>query len=79
MGKTFRINDYLKLLKDDLNKLDLVTDRAVKKLMLNDYERKLQHISSEYVLKDADMKLVQEISILIKQISSVKPIQVIKE
>ena len=79
MGKTFKINDYLKLLKDDLMQLDLVTDRAVKKLMLNDYERKLQHISNEYSLKDSDMRLVREISVLIKKLNETLSLNVIRE
>lgn len=67
MGKTKNINDYLISLNEQLKTVDLVEDDFYKKLLLNDFERKLNHISNEFTLKDADMKLVLELSIGIKQ------------
>lgn len=60
------LNKYLKLILSDLTKFNEIADRGVLILMLDDYKRKLQHISNEFKLSSADMKIVQQISIEIK-------------
>lgn len=62
------LNKYLKLLLQDLNRFDEIADRGVLILMLDDYKRKLQHISNEFRLSTADMTIVSKISIKIKQL-----------
>ena len=62
------LNKYLKLLLSDLNKFDEIPDKGVRLIVLQDYKNKLQNINSNYTLSTADMKIVSELSIKIKQL-----------
>lgn len=62
------LNKYLKLLLSDLNRFDEIPDKGVRLIVLQDYKNKLQNINSNYTLSNADMKIVSELSIKIKQL-----------
>ena len=62
------LNKYLKLLNEDLKRFDEISDEFILKIMLDEYKHKLKNINSNYKLSSADMKIVQQISIKIRQL-----------
>lgn len=62
------LKSYLKQLLEDIKSLFNVSDRSLFRILLDEYKNKLMNIQSKESLNSEHIKIIKQISIVIKQL-----------